>query len=92
MREYIKNTQLELIDLTADNSIWFDCGMAEDLQKASNFIRETESNQKQKIGCIEEIAFMNNYISASQLNRITDKMPLNNYRYYLEKLLKDKNL
>lgn len=92
MRHYIKNNNLELVNLTSADSSWFDCGQADDLMKAANFIMNKEQKTGRKIGSLEEIAYLKKYITVSQLSDIVSKMPLNNYRQYLEKLLTSKKL
>ena len=46
---------------------WFDAGTFDNLSEASQFIKIIESQQRQKVACLEEIAFLRGYISSQQL-------------------------
>ena len=63
---------------------WMDMGKPEDLGKASQFINTLEENQGQKIACIEEIAYKNNFIDKKKFQSIINKMPNSNYKNYLK--------
>ena len=58
---YKNKNKLKTIKL-GRGSAWMDVGNFDDLQSASNFIQNVEQRQNYKIGCIEEIAFNNNWI------------------------------
>lgn len=92
MKCYIEKGNLNLINLSHNNTAWFDCGNAEDLLKASNYIQWIEEKLSKKVGVPEEIALNNKYISKSKLSDLVSSMPQNSYREYLEKLLSIKNL
>lgn len=65
---------------------WFDLGTHNDFIRASNYIYTLENTQKFKIGCLEEIAFRNNWISKSELLKLTYQMPDNGYSSYLKNI------
>ena len=52
----------------------------------STFIGAIEKRQGLKVACIEEVAYMMNYIDLEKLNAIIDKLPDSDYRYYLNKV------
>jgi len=43
--------------------------------------------QGQMIGCLEEVAYRNNFITAEQLDRLADEMKASTYGQYLKALL-----
>ena len=83
---YKKNNKLNIIKL-GRGSAWMDVGNFDDLHSANNFIQNIEDRQSFKIGCLEEIALNNKWISKQNiLNRI--KLNSNSYySNYLKKLI-----
>jgi glucose-1-phosphate thymidylyltransferase len=87
IREYLKKKKLSSISL-GRGSAWMDLGNFDDLQNASNFVKNIEDRQGLKIGCLEEIAYQNKWIEKKNiLNRIKF---FSNTRYskYLENLIR----
>lgn len=66
---------------------WLDTGTHESLAEASIYVEVLEKRQGQKIGCLEEIAYRNRWISKDKLREIALPMKNNNYGRYLLKLL-----
>ena len=64
-----------------------DVGNFDDLQSASNFIQNVEQRQNYKIGCIEEIAFNNNWIKKKNIVNRIKFCGNTNYSKYLRKLI-----
>jgi glucose-1-phosphate thymidylyltransferase len=64
-----------------------DCGTPDSLNDASNFIRAIESRQNLKIGCIEEIAWLNKWITSQDLEILASKMGNNSYSSYLKRII-----
>ena len=58
--------------------------------EASHFVSTIEKRQGIKIGCIEEAAYTNQWISKKQLKKISQEMSGTNYGEYLEKIIKNK--
>jgi len=56
---------------------------------ASNYIATLERRQGLKIGCIEEVASRMHYIDEKQFQKIIDRLLENDYRKYLEFILKE---
>ena len=52
-----------------------------------NFIRIIEKRQGQKIGCVEEIAFEQGFITANQLQELAEELAKSDYGQYLLRLL-----
>jgi glucose-1-phosphate thymidylyltransferase len=86
LEQYREDQVLTLKSLTRGTS-WMDCGTAESLNDASNYIRIIEQRQRFKIGCIEEIAHRNGWISDSELKRLAKSYGANEYGKYLDQLL-----
>ncbi len=87
-KAYLKKGQLS-IKLLGRGYAWLDTGTYESLIDASIFIRTLEDRQGLKIGCIEEIAFRQGYISSAQLRKIAGQIPTS-YGEYLKKVSKEK--
>jgi len=85
---YLRRGNLK-VQLLGRGYAWLDTGTPDSLLDASNYIATMERRQGLKIGCIEEVAFRMGYIKRSQLERIIDKLPINDYRKYLEMILKE---
>jgi glucose-1-phosphate thymidylyltransferase len=62
---------------------WLDTGTPESLIEAGEFVRTLESRQGVRIACPEEIAFLNGWISASQLEALGAKLQKGGYGQYL---------
>ncbi len=81
---YIKNSTVKFEEIGRGIS-WLDMGSFDDLNDCSNYIRAIEKRQNFMIGSIEEIAFINKWISKKKLKNIAKKYN-NNYGKYLKKL------
>jgi glucose-1-phosphate thymidylyltransferase len=62
---------------------WLDTGTPQSLLQASNFIHMVEERQGLKIGCIEEVAYHNNFISRDQFVKLADGYGKNDYGNYM---------
>lgn len=69
---------------------WLDTGTHDSLAEASIFVEVIEKRQGVKIACLEEIAYMNGWISEDRLREIAQPMAKNQYGKYLLELL-DRN-
>ena len=87
--KYLHQGNLE-VEILGRGYAWLDTGTPDSLIDASNYIATIERRQGLKIGCIEEIAYLMGFIKANQLRKITNQLPDNNYKEYLEKILIDK--
>jgi glucose-1-phosphate thymidylyltransferase len=68
---------------------WLDTGTFASLVQASEFVRVIEERQGWKIGCPEEIAWHNGWISDDQLRQHAADMASSGYGGYLLTLLAD---
>ena len=62
---------------------WLDTGTHDSLAEASIFVETLEKRTGLKIGCLEDIAFANGWISAERLREIAAPMAKNQYGQYL---------
>jgi glucose-1-phosphate thymidylyltransferase len=85
---YLKEGNLK-IELLGRGYAWLDTGTPDSLLDASNYIATMERRQGLKIGCIEEVAFRMGYIDKNQFEGIIERLPANDYRKYLEMILKE---
>jgi len=69
---------------------WFDTGTFSSLMQAGQFVQVIEERQGLKIGCIEEIAYRNGFISKEQLKKIAEPLVKSGYGKYLLLLAKQK--
>ena len=88
---YLENGQLD-VELLGQGFTWLDTGTHESLVEATNFVKTVETHQHRKIACLEEIAYLNHWITKDQL--LTDIEPLkkNQYGQYLMDVMAGKFL
>lgn len=84
---YLQRNQLYVEKLGRGFS-WLDTGTYSDMLEASWFIRTMEQRQGFKIACLEEIALLNNWISADDVLRIATPMLKTAYGQYLVETVK----
>lgn len=85
----INSTYLEKGDLNVETLgrgyAWLDTGTHESLLEASQFIQTVEKRQGLKVGCLEEIAFENGFITLQQLLNQAESLKGTSYGDYLIK-------
>ena len=84
---YLKMNQLK-VQVLDRGTAWLDTGTFESMMQASEYVRVIEDRQGYKIGCIEEIAFNNGWISDQELESIASQLEKSGYGLYLSSLLK----
>ena len=62
---------------------WIDPGKSSDFTMASAFVQVIEERQGFKIGCIEEVAWREGYISTDQLEQLAQPLMKSGYGQYL---------
>jgi glucose-1-phosphate thymidylyltransferase len=83
---YLQDGQLKLRSLE-DNTAWMDCGTVDSLNEAANYVKLIEQSIGFKIGCIEEVAFRQGWITSEELADISKALGNNEYANYLQNLL-----
>ena len=84
--EYLRRGQLRVQPLNRGFA-WLDAGTSSSLFDASAYVQTIEKRQGVKIGCPEEAAFRQNFLSQSQLDALASKLPKCEYRTYLEEIV-----
>ena len=67
---------------------WLDTGTHDSLSEASTFVEVIEKRQGLKIACLEEIAYINGWITPERIRELAQPMLKNQYGQYLLSLLK----
>ena len=88
-KEYLDREQLD-VELLGRGYAWLDTGTFNSLMQAGQFVQVIEERQGLKIGCIEEIAWRQGFISEQQLKDLAKKKKKSGYGEYLLGLLKHK--
>jgi glucose-1-phosphate thymidylyltransferase len=83
--EYLKRGKLS-VQTMSRGSAWLDTGTFESMNDASEYIRVIEKRTGIKIGCIEEIAYRNGFITKSELDVIAEPLKKSGYGKYLSNL------
>tara|TARA_B110000503_G_C7104601_1_gene395353 strand:+ start:540 stop:1409 length:870 start_codon:yes stop_codon:yes gene_type:complete len=79
---YLELKKIEVVQMSRGFA-WFDAGTIESLNETSQFIKSIENRMGQKIGCIEEIALHNEWISKKQIKVLAKKYSNTEYGKYL---------
>jgi glucose-1-phosphate thymidylyltransferase len=69
---------------------WFDTGTFEGLMDSAQFVHVVEARQGQKIGCVEEIAWRNGWVSDDEFAALASSLQKSGYGTYLAGLLDEK--
>jgi glucose-1-phosphate thymidylyltransferase len=85
--EYLRRGKLKVAVLDRGTA-WLDTGTFESLMQAGQFVQVIEDRQGLKVGCIEEIAFNNKWISKMELETLAQPLTKSGYGNYLLDLLK----
>ena len=90
LKKYLKNNTLEYTLL--DRGIaWLDTGTSESFNDANNFVRAIQKRQGLIIGCLEETALNNGWISIGQIKKNQKELNNSEYGNYLKKLISLRN-
>jgi len=78
------------VELLGQGFTWLDTGTHESLVDATNFVKTVEQHQHRKIACLEEIAYLNGWISKEEILRIYETLKKNQYGQYLKDVVDGK--
>ncbi len=78
------------VEILGQGFTWLDTGTMDSLLEASNFIKTVETHQHRKVGCIEEIAYLNGWITKKQLIALAEPLSKNEYGQYLKDVMSGK--
>ena len=85
---YLEKGQLK-VGILDRGTAWLDTGTHKSLMQAAQFVEVIEDRQGLKVGCIEEIAFEQGFINATQLAEIAEPLIKSGYGTYLLNLIEN---
>lgn len=88
-RIYLEKGKLN-VELLGQGFTWLDTGTHESLVDATNFVKTLETHQHRKLACLEEIAYLNGWISREQVIEVYEELKKNQYGKYLKDVLDGK--
>ncbi len=88
-RIYLENGELD-VTLLGQGFTWLDTGTHESLVEATNFVKTVETHQHRKIACLEEIAYLNGWITREAVLETYEVLKKNQYGKYLKDVLDGK--
>lgn len=80
------------VELLGQGFTWLDTGTHESLVEATNFVKTVEGHQHRKIACLEEIAYLNGWITKEDVLKVYEVLKKNQYGQYLKDILDGKFL
>lgn len=86
-KHYLAEGKLQVAVLSRGTA-WLDTGTFNSLMQAAQFVQVIEERQGLKIGCIEEIAYQEGFITAGQLTELAQPLMKSGYGEYLMSLIK----
>lgn len=88
-RIYLENGEMD-VTLLGQGFTWLDTGTHESLVEATNFVKTIETHQHRKVACLEEIAYLNGWITKEQVLETYEILKKNQYGQYLKDILDGK--
>lgn len=83
---YLQANELN-VERLGRGAAWLDMGTKDSLLEAGDFVRTIEKRQGLKIGCPEEIAFHQGWLSRDQLLAQAERLKSSEYGHYLKQLV-----
>lgn len=90
VNEHYLNAGTLTVTVLERGTAWLDTGTFKSLQDAGEFVRVMEDRTGTKIGCVEEVAWRNGWLSDDQLLRIAEPLRKSGYGEYLMRLVETK--
>ena len=86
---YLQSHSLN-VELLGQGFTWLDTGTHESLVDATNYVKTIEQHQHRKIACLEEIAYLNGWITKDEVLKVYELLRKNQYGQYLKDVLDGK--
>lgn len=86
MSEYLNLGKLK-VEILPRGTAWLDTGTFNTLHEAGTYVRIIEERQGSRLGCIEELAWRNQWITDSQLLKLGKSLAASGYGEYLTQLI-----
>jgi len=86
INEHYLNEGMLSVTVLDRGTAWLDTGTVDSLMAAGEFVQVVEKRQGLKIGCIEEIAWRQNFISTDELLSLAKPLAKSGYGKYLIEL------
>ena len=77
------------VELLGRGFAWLDTGTHDSLHEASSFVETVQKVQGLKVACLEEIAWRNGWLSATEIEKLAEPMMKNDYGQYLTRLISE---
>ena len=90
LQEYINIGELK-VKILGRGFAWFDAGTYDSFLEASHFVSTIENKTGLMIGCLEEIAYRNGWISKEELLELAKPLSKTDYGRYLIKLVEEEH-
>ncbi|GAA1886033.1 glucose-1-phosphate thymidylyltransferase RfbA [Lapillicoccus jejuensis] len=75
------------VDVLPRGTAWFDTGTFQGLLEASQFVHVVEARQGHKIGCVEEVAWRNGWLTDEEFDALAEPLVKSGYGAYMKGLL-----
>jgi glucose-1-phosphate thymidylyltransferase len=86
MSEYLNRGKLK-VEILPRGTAWLDTGTFNTLHEAGTYVRIIEERQGSRVGCVEEVAWRNGWMSDKALSDSAQRMMSSGYGEYLLSLL-----
>ncbi|MFN8315463.1 MAG: glucose-1-phosphate thymidylyltransferase RfbA [Chitinophagales bacterium] len=86
-KEYLQRKNLK-VGILDRGTAWLDTGTFDSLMQASQFVQVIEQRQGLKVGCIEEEAFRQGFITKEELRKLAEPLMKSGYGKYLMDLIR----
>ncbi|MAH46087.1 glucose-1-phosphate thymidylyltransferase [Candidatus Pacearchaeota archaeon] len=88
IKGYLRKGSLRVRKLPRGTA-WLDAGTCGSFYDSSSYVQAIEKRQGIKIGCPEEAAYINGFLTKTELRKITRQTPNSEYKDYLKKIIKN---